>query len=141
MEIKSSNKFIDLYLFTIGFAIIFILIAFHMHKFRWLALFPVFGIVLWLIVLKYRFPKSVSIKGNTLTVKYFQTFRTKYDSLPVSACRFNLDMYTRTGNRGQKTEHYVLTISANNAVRWKLTTLEGFHVEDFQVMLKYIGIY
>ncbi|SFW79736.1 hypothetical protein [Chitinophaga sancti] len=140
MQIKSSNKFIDLYLFTIGFATIFLLIATHMHKFIWLTLFPVFGIVLWLVVLKHRFPKAVSAKGDTMTVKYFQAFRTKYDSFPVSACRFNLEMFTRVV-KDKKEKNYQLTISINNSERWKFTTMEGFHVEDFLALLKYIGIY
>lgn len=142
MQIKSSNKFIDLYLFTIGFVIIFILISFHLHKFRWLALFPVFGAVLWMVILKHRFPKSVLVEGTTLTVKYFQAFRTKHESFPLSDCKFNLEMYTRTIGRGSNTQnHYELSILVNNTERWKLSTLEGFYREDFQTLLKYIGIY
>lgn len=142
MQIKSSNRFIDLYLFTIGLVIIFILIAFHLHHFRWLALFPVFGAVLWMVVLKHRFPKSVLVEGKTLTIKYFQAFSTRYESFPVGDCRFNLEMYTRTIGRGDSTQnHYELSIFVNHTERWKLSTLEGFYPEDFQTLLKYIGIY
>jgi hypothetical protein len=142
MQIKSSNKFIDLYLFTIGFVIIFFLFACNMPKFRWLALIPVFGAVLWMIVLKHRFPKAVRVEGNTLTVKYFHAFRTKYESFPLRDCGFNLEMYTRTIGKGTSTQnHYNLSIFVNNTEKWKLSTLEGFYLEDFQTLLKYIGIY
>jgi len=138
MQIKSSNKFIDLYLFTIGFTIIFILIAFHMHKFRWVALIPGFGIILWLVVLKHRFATSIVITDNTLTVKYFQTFRKKHESFPISNCQFNLYMHTRLSrkNPSKKTYRYELTISTENIVRWKFYTDEGFRVEDFQALLQ-----
>ncbi|OMP76725.1 hypothetical protein BW716_23295 [[Flexibacter] sp. ATCC 35208] len=109
-----------------------------MHKFRWVALFPVFGTVLWLIILRYRYPKSVSIDDNTVTIKYFQAFRIKYESFPLNGSKFDLDMYTRTiGKGGSTQQHYELTISTPNT-KWLLSTLEGFKVKDFQGLLKYI---
>ncbi len=75
-----------------------------------------------------------------MTIKYFQAFSTKYDSFPVSACQFKLDMYTRV-IKDHKKKHYELVISMNKTERWKLTTLEGFHVEDFKALLRHIGIF
>lgn len=138
MQIKSANKFIDLYIFTLGFAVIFILTAYFLPNFWWIALLPIFGTILWLVVLKHRFPKSVSIKGNTLTIQYFQAFRTRYEYLSVSDCLFDLDMYTRVvGKRSRREQYYELTISTSNT-KWVLTTLEGFQVAAFRSLLSYI---
>lgn len=96
MQSKSLNRSIDLYLFYDW-----------LHRNLYNGLFPpayiqaagalrLIWAVLWRVMLRHRFPKSIRIDSNQPAVKQVQTFRIRYESFLPNDCSFNLELYTRT---------------------------------------------
>ncbi|SFW79739.1 hypothetical protein [Chitinophaga sancti] len=143
MQINTTAKYTnpDLFLCVIGVfsALLFSVVIYHIPGLTCLGLIPPIAYVCWLVLVKNRFIKIIAIENHLLTITYIHGFKTKQESIPVSACQYKLDHITRhdhTPDGPVNTPFYQLTILTNNVVKWRITDIDGFSVQDFLTIIQ-----